>query len=173
MTNPKKKQVEVLELWTNLKKKIMTNLQELKAKHKNNWAVVKSKSPSKQVKVLSTRQLEKLKDSLLEKQSLLQNLRDRMNQRSKKELVSPVEQVECERLSKEITSLQSQIAKQEELEKPETRLALFRNYNELKQDLTRTNEKLYELDYKLNWLRTLVRAGDINQLQELVRKAKI
>ena len=169
MTNPEK----LLTTWTRLKQKLMTTLQELKTNHKDNWAVVKHKSSTKQVKVLPTHQLEKLKGSLLEKQSLLQ----KMDQRKTTELLSPSDQTKHDQLSKEIDNLQKELAWQELLTRDNLSLSQIAEqkeyFNQTKQDLTFANERIDQLNDKLNWLRTLVRAGDLTQLQDLVRKAKI
>jgi len=183
MTNPEK----LLTTWTNLKQKLITTLQELKTNHKDNWAVVKHKSSIKQVKVLPTHQLEKLKGSLLEKQSLLQAMDQR--KRKSKELLSLQDQTKHDQLKEEIVELEKEINWQESLRRlswaqsvgDKHSLLVFRQELEeerqskwvLRQDLIQANEKHDCLQDKLNWLRTLVRAGDLTQLQDLVRSAKI
>ena len=59
------------------------------------------------------------------------------------------------------------------------RLSLFQTAeaqaetNQLHRHLVKANERIDQLNDKLNWLRTLVRVGDLTQLQDLVRKGKI
>lgn len=175
---------QLLSTWTNLRKKLISTLTELKINHKDNWALVKSKSAIQQIKILPYYELEGLKNSLREKQSLLQA----MDQRPRGQLLSSQDQTKYNQLKEEIDGIQKKLEWQETLTKGywsqlakdhfdsqerEYNLRLRKKSLSFKKRLAQSNEKHDKLNDKLNHLRTLVRAGDINQLQVLVRKGKI
>ena len=170
-----------MEVWTELKTKLRTTITELKAQHKDKWAVVKFKSASKPADFLFHHGLESLKNDLQEKQSLLQ----KMDQRSRNQLLSPADNYD--QLVKEVKDLQKEITWQELIaQNPllqklwKEKLSWFQfllqtqqNQTSYHQQLAKINKDYRQLTNQLNWLRTLVRAGDIQQLQDLVRQAKI
>ena len=129
--------------------------------------MVKSKSSPKRIKILTENELERLKKNLEEKQSLLQ----KMNERGSKELLSPQDH----RLPEKIKKIQNTISEQEKLIKatPSELANALHEKAEYHQQLRMVNEKYDGLNDKLNYLRTLVRVGDLTQLQNLVRQGKI
>ena len=158
----------ILERWTELKEKLISTLNHLKANHKDNWALVKSKSSPKQIKVLSAHQLEKLKGELAEKQSLLQ----RTSQRKRNELLDR----SYDQLAERVKTIQSILNQQEQLTEMFSRYYLSQVEEEKKQihqDLTNANERIDQLNDKLESLRSLIRTGELKKLQEMVREGEI
>jgi len=176
MTNPQKKTM-ILEVWTELKTKLMTTLNHLKANHKDNWAVVSYKSKPEKIEVLNPTWLK-------QKLQTAENSLQPIEQCATNALLSPPEQARSEQLKKEITFLKKQLTEQEGLVNWKELLSAKDNLTNLQaqfqqknqkhhQQLRMLNEKHDQLMDKLNHLRTLVLAGDLTQLQELVKKGKV
>jgi len=151
MTNP----LKILDSWNILKPKLMTTFQELKANHKDNWALVKPTAIN-WTQVLNDAEI---KRNITERENLIKTL----NKRPPNQLLSPADQTKLDQAKREIELLKK---------RHNTTIVPLSNDDYFHQ-LRMVNEKHDRLNDKLNWLRTLVRAGDIKQLQELVRKAKI
>ena len=84
---------------------------------------------------------------------------------------SPQEQ----KMAEEIKKIQNTISEQEKLIKatPYKLVNALHEKAEYYQQLRMVNEKYDCLNNQLNYLRTLVRAGDLTQLQNLVRQGKL
>ena len=118
----------------------------------------------------------------MEKKEILNQLQQKMQQRGSKELLSPQDQTKYDRLVKEINSIENALKEQSELTNANWKqilrdkaflASLWQEKEAYLKEIKKANDKYYQSDYKLNWLRTLVRAGDLTQLQDLVRWGKI
>ena len=88
-------------------------------------------------------------------------------------MLSPTDQAKYDLLKKRLKEESIDSGWRKLLENKDSLISSRQKAKKYEQELTMINYDYRQLNHKLNWLRTLVRAGDIQQLQELVRQAKI
>jgi hypothetical protein len=135
--------------------------------------LVKSKSSPKLVRTIlsDNDDLVILRRRIAERKDLIRD----MNNRSKKKLLSLEQQLLLDQAIGELEVFQEQLEQSQRtiVTQTEPKPKTINEADDYFQQLKELHEKHDRLNDKLNWLRTLVRAGDIKQLQELVRSAKI
>jgi hypothetical protein len=91
-------------------------------------------------------------------------------------MLSPTDQAKCDSLKarlKELKTESNDAGWRKALENLDNLISTQQAAKRYQQESMKASWNYRQLNHKLNWLRTLVRAGDIQQLQELVRQAKI
>ena len=160
---------EVIQVWASLKEKLTTRLHS---------TLIKPFTAPLLFEVLSDSELATLKERLTEKANFLTSLDNRRTN----QLLSRADQARYDQVKEEVRGLKATLTEQTEWRREEilaSRLNAFRlseaqgEANQTKQELVLANEKVDQLTDKLNWLRTLVRNRDLEQLLALVRGGRI
>lgn len=158
---------KILDVWNKLKEKLTALLKVIKTSQDSIYYLLSSSSKD---------ELEQMKKNLVEKETLLNEI----NSRPSNQMLSRADQIKYERLDSEVDNLQKEITWQEFLKDCQIKELLIERFsfleiqsNLIKKDLAIANGKIELLNIKLKEIKSLIEEGDINQLQELVRSAKI
>ena len=165
-----------MEAWTMLKQNLMKTIQELKANHKDNWALIKSKSTPQSIHLLSTEGLVSLEQNIASRQTLIKE----MSQRPSNQMLSPTDQAKYDQAVQELEVLQKKLdyhrqimmGQLEPLVKEEL-AKVQKKVDEYWDQWLRANTKIDQLNDKLESLRSLIEVGDITKLQKMVREGKV
>ena len=162
---------EIIQAWTNLKAQLTTRF---------NSTLIKPFTSPLPFKVLSPAEITALKERLVKKEKLLV----RLNRRRSNQLLSRSDQTSYDQTEAEVEKIKKTLTEQTQWKEGHIidnarRLSAYyvaKEKDKTKQVQQKVDKLIAEkdqLNYKLNWLRTLVRAKELEKLLELVRSGRV
>jgi hypothetical protein len=178
---------KVLEIWKELKEKLIATITELKANHKDKWAVVKAKSSPASVSLLTTPDLTTLCRLIVSHRNLIKKMSAHSSKFGQIEITevndyllhSSGDQAKYERLVKRLKILQDKLENQRRIalnwqEPSPNVLALVEQEKEnIFEELKKANERYDKITDKLELLRKLVNENKLEKLKAMVKRGEI